>query len=402
MLGLAGVLLAGAASAQDTRSVPRILLDRRLVERLVQLTGVDDRTVMYLDAAGQPRTDLLTEYLAILPPSDASILPSAERPVGIVELVDGQRMVGSLDPVRTPPADSFAWIHPGLGPLVFKLEDTRRIQLQGGAEPPSVRPDDSTDLVMMINGDLIDGFVDAVSSQISVSVGQSTRELPADRVQNLVLSGSKPRPPAPGMIAWIRDGSVLASRAIQTSRDGEVVITPSLAASEGAASEASSSHTLSMRLEDLRAISLDAAAIMPLASLKIESQAPGPGRRWSRPVQVIEPRWSALGLADIELPGPMAVEWALPATAGRFAADLELPRQMWTWGDCEVVVSIVDSGGTSELWRRRINAEAPRARIIASIPAGARRLRIQLNAGEFGAVQDKVLIRRGIIAAESR
>lgn len=399
---LAAIFAGGFSHAQETRSSPRLLLDRKLAERQVQFTGVDDRTVMYIDSAGQPRTDLLSDYLAILPLSEAD----PARAVSFIELADGQRISGALVTGRTPPADCLLWGHLGLGALTLPLDGIRRIQLQGGVPLPVPRPDESADTILLINGDRLDGFLESIAAEVTIDSGDATRTIPADRVQEIVLSAARPAEPIRSPIAWISDGSILACRSISSTRTGEVVLSPTIGIQEsaepGTEARLIASETLSMRLDDLRALIVDPALIAPLSSLRLAAQTPAPERRWARPAQPIEPRWAPAGLADIELPGPMSVEWDLPPAASRFAAEVELPRQMWTWGDGEVSVSIVTAQGESELWRRRINAESPRARIVAAIPPAARRLRIVLHPGEFGAVQDKIVLRRGVILLEPR
>ena len=59
--------LGASAVAQETRGVPRLLLDRQLQERSVMLVGLDGRTIMYTDAAGLVRNESVGEYLAIIP-----------------------------------------------------------------------------------------------------------------------------------------------------------------------------------------------------------------------------------------------------------------------------------------------------------------------------------------------
>lgn len=399
---LAVLAAAGLSHAQEPRSAPRLLLDRKLAERTVQFTGIDDRTVMYIDSAGQPRTDLLSDYLAILPLPDAA----PARAISFIERADGQRITGALIPGRTPPADSLLWGHLGLGVLTLPLDTIRRIQLQGGIPLALPRADESGDTVLLINGDRLDGFVDSIADEVTISTSEAPRAIPSDRVQEIILANTQTLEPLRNPIVWISDGSVLACRSITSNRSGEVVLTPTIGVQDtsepGTEARLIASETLTMRLDDLRALIVDPALIAPLSSLPIAAQSPANNRRWARPAQAIEPRWAPARLADVELPGPMSVEWELPPAASRFAADVELPRQMWTWGDCEVSIFIISAQGESELWRRRINADSPRARVSAPLPPSARRLRIVLHAGEFGAVQDKVILRRGVVLLDSR
>jgi hypothetical protein len=391
-------LVAASAAAQEARPVPRLLLDRRLQERPVQLTAVDDKTVMFADSAGVARTEVISDYLAILSPPDRP----TPRPVSILELADGQRFVGNLAEAKPSSPDSLLWTHGALGTLEFNLDQVRVVQLQGGPEVPTRKPgEDTSDLVILVNGDRIDGFVDAIGPVVTIDSGEaggSKRDIPHDRIQIIVLGASKSPAPEPGMTAWLGDGSIIACRAVQTSRAGELILTPRNLGEMGNRGSEAPGATVALRLDDLWALEVQPRVLLPLASLPFARQEPGAGRRWTRAVESVDPRWSALGLADIELPGPLTAEWDLPAGAIRFATDAELPRQMWTWGDCEVVISAVTAAGESELWRKRLNADSSRSRIATALPQGSQRLRVRIEAGEYGAVQDKVVLRRPVIS----
>ena len=413
VFGLAAALWASPALAQETRGVARVLVDRKLHEQAVSLTGIDNKTVMYSDAAGLVRTETLGEYLAVLSPTPGSGAGAeggrpAPHPSSILELRDGQRFVGALSSAeQRGSTETVLWEHAALGLMEFKLDEVRSVRLQAGLPTATRRAGDiATDVVMLVNGDRLEGFVDAVGPVVTIDVNGAKRELPAERVQEVMLAGSgaASSEPVRGLVAWLSDGTVVACRGLQTTRVGELILTPrtsGLERTERGTEAPPPAPTVSLRLDDLWALAVDPAAIVPLASLHLSAQTPGAGRRWSRGIDVIEPRWAALGLADIELPGPMNVEWDLPPGATRFACDAEMPRQMWTWGDCEVVVSVLGPAGESELLRKRLNAESPRTRVSLAV-AGAKRLRVRVEAGEFGSVQDKVILRRGVILAEPR
>jgi len=386
--------VAAQDSSTTQRVIPRILLDKRLQERPVQLTAIDDKTVMYTDAAGISRTDVTSDYLAILSPGDRP----APRPASILELADGQRFIGALSESKPLSPDSILWVHAALGTLEFNLDQVRIVQLQGGPEV-SLRRDDTTDLVLLINGDRIEGFVDVIGPTVTIDADGAKRDLPQDRIQTIILGAAKAPPPQPGMVAWLNDGSVIACRSIQTTRAGELILTPRNLGESGDRGSEAPSATLTIRLDDLWALEVQPRTLIPLATLPFTRQVPAQGRRWTRSVESIDPRWSAIGLADIEIPGPLTAEWDLPAGATRFAADAELPRQMWTWGDCEVVVSALAASGETELWRKRLNADSPRSRITAALPSGSTRIRVRIEAGEFGSVQDKIILRRAVVIA---
>jgi hypothetical protein len=401
--GVIGALCA-TARAQEGHAVPRVLLDRRLNERTVQLIDVSDSKIKYTESTSREsleRNEPISEYLAVLSPVSEEH-EAAVHPVSLVELTDGERFVGSLVTHETKP-DSIMWEHVSLGVMEFKLDSIKRIQFQGGPEQHR-DPGAAADLVVLANGDKVEGFVDSVGPTVQLEVNGSKRDLPVARVQEIDFAAGPAQEVKGGMVAWLRDGSVVACRSIHTTRLGELVLSPRVMGAEERQTEAPA-PLVTLRLDDLWALSLDPSGTVPLASLPIASQTPGPDRRWAKNAVAVDARWAALGLADIELPGPMTVEWNLPTGASRFAAEAELPRQMWTWGDCELVVLTAGAGGgETEIWRRRINAEAARARIAVALPdPGAKRaLRIRLEAGEYGSVQDKIVLHRPVLLVEKK
>jgi hypothetical protein len=93
----------------------------------------------------------------------------------------------------------------------------------------------------------------------------------------------------------------------------------------------------------------------------------------------------------------MGVEWQLANPARRLSMRVVLPESCRRWGDAIVVVEI----GTSpvrELARERLNGDRPVVEVNAALdaPKGSI-LRIRLEAGENGPVQDRVLLRQAIV-----
>ncbi len=56
----------------------------------------------------------------------------------------------------------------------------------------------------------------------------------------------------------------------------------------------------------------------------------------------------------------------------------------------------------SELLRKRVNAEAARAKIAVMLPEGARTLQVTLDAGEYGPVQDKLVLHRAALLVDKK
>jgi hypothetical protein len=373
--------------------------------------ALDGDTLTYTDQGGLVRKESKTEFLAILPQEqDAAAGPTtALRPPSEVELVDGQRFPGTFGAIAAPagePVESIAWDNATLGTLDLKLDHIRRIQLRPDPSAQAARtpaaPGDS-DIVILTNGDrvpgLLEGFLaDGPAARLSSS-GQS-RDIPLDRIQEFrLLTNPAAAAPADSTIVWLRDGAVAACRSLHTSRTGEVAleIAPAETATNGKTSSTLAASG-NVGIADILAVDLHPGALVPLASITPSSQKPGPGRRWTKPIAAVSPD-ALLRLSDVEIPGPMSAEWELPAGIARFAAEVELPRSDWDWGDAELSVTLVSGGRETELFRRRLSAEQPRAAINAALDKSApgARLRIRLDAGAYGPVQDRVVLHRPVL-----
>ena len=394
-------LLTLILGVPDEAEGARRLLDRRLQERLVHLMGLEEQRLTYTDAAGLLRTESMHEHAALLPggPAAAPIGPGVlDGPDhGVLELTDGQRLVGALRPAA-PDSDAevVAWEHEVLGVVRVSLDRVRRVRL---APAPAAAEGAADDELVMANGDRLSGFLVRISPSDGV-VGLETdgteRAVPLDRLAEIRLANPAETPA--GTLVWLADGSVVAVDSFRTSRTGEITLALALQAdSAGAPSE---SRPAALALEDIRAIAFDAGILTPLARCAPSRQSPSEGRRWTEPAMTGDSGAALLYAADIVLPGPMSVEWTIPAGATRLAAEAELPPDMWVWGDCEVVVSLAGgSGRAAELFRARLSGDEPVARINVPLAGGgpARRLEIRTEPGRFGPIQDRVILRRPLL-----
>ena len=79
---------------------------------------------------------------------------------------------------------------------------------------------------------------------------------------------------------------------------------------------------------------------------------------------------------------------------------LMLPDSCRVWGDCDVVLSLVNHDGTTrELSKQHLDPAVPEAPFTLDLPADARAtLRLTLGEGRFGPIQDQVILRRVLIA----
>jgi hypothetical protein len=162
------------------------------------------------------------------------------------------------------------------------------------------------------------------------------------------------------------------------------------------------SRQVFVRHESVIAIVPGAERIVPLASLAV-SRVSGPVAPHERPfvpaLRVGE-RDQLLGAADLEVPGPMTIEWALPKGAERIGGWLVMPPAYHEWGDCVVRIEGVEAkGGAVEIVRESMSAERALVPINAGIPASAMTLRLTVEGGAYGPIQDRVVLRRVLIVS---
>jgi hypothetical protein len=204
-------------------------------------------------------------------------------------------------------------------------------------------------------------------------------EVQRSRVARVDLASDALQPD--GLMVWLDDGSVAALSDAQLVDDETLLLT--LRDTGGGARYALTSVT---------SAALDASRIVPLSSLRIRSEEPLGDRSLLDGARVeFSSKPSPLGAADVLLPEPIAVEYELPANASRFAAVAELPRDAFPFGDCEFVVSV----DGVEVLRERLNPS--RAAVEFAVNARGSILRVALEPGAYGPINDRAILRRAII-----
>lgn len=443
-----GAEIARARSAPPVRpGAAFVLVDRGLnTERVTLLRlsvggkgggvagGASDE-VVYLNSAGVRKTRPLSEVVA-LAPTEWAASPGGERapirtdepPRPWLELVDGQRFSGAFVDSGTSAGGSkknaeepVIWANPRLGALSVPLDLASRYVGDAHAVPHAVRRPISTvsDTVILANGDRVEGFIERLGATIVIAPaggssakadgdGGGVSEIAANQVvlANLVNE----RRELKGAAAWLEDGSLIGvQRADTDSENGVLTLTThgfGKAAKPGAGTTGGA--TASMPLADLRALVVDAARLTPLSSLPIAAQRGELDRAAFDPVRV-DPdplRNAPLGAAEILLPGPMLAEWTLPeGTDGErlmLSGAAQMDESCWAWGDCVVVFALVSDGSPErEIARGRLNAETSSLMVRADLSDAkpGDRLRVRIEAGPRGPIQDRVTLRRFIFVS---
>jgi hypothetical protein len=416
-IGLALAVSAGSAGAADG-GIERTLLDRELRRQSVELLTLDAERLTFRDRTGRVRSMDRAELVAILPSDQETVAPIDERVVsirrvdtettivdvpiasgGLLCLTDGQQLLGRVGDAMTAKPDALAWNSELIGAVTVPLDRVRRVIFDLAAADGAMRAAGpvpragNNDRVLLLNGDRLSGFIDAVQPVVKIEATGQKLEFEHARIAEIVLASPAVAPKQ--TTVWLETTrgvwTVLACSAVKSGRPGQL----ELASVETGA-------TVSVPLASLRALVAGGREIVSLASIAPSSQKPGAGRRWAPPVRVDNTSETIFGGATVALRGPMTVEWALPARAARMVMTLELPTAARVWGDCGVSVQRVDkSGKVTTIAQGTLNAETPSIDVRTELdPSNPGTLRVSVTEGARGPIQDDVVLREALIVLQ--
>ncbi|MFA6045184.1 MAG: hypothetical protein WC718_09380 [Phycisphaerales bacterium] len=393
MAALAGVAAAAPHARADLLridddSIPRVLLDSKLNASLVRLVSISQDSVTVRSDTGKPTTYPRGSVLAILPVVEGVthevVQEATERdlaaPLGRLELVTGELLPGQIS---TQPAtgEKLAWESHVWGRLEVPLERAAFVLLQPQSPYASRRPTGSADAAVLANGDTVEGFVAALGESLKLERDHAQSTLPVGRVVSVAFAN--PPVPALGEWCWLHDGSAVAIANLEVSTNGEMRL-----------AGVAKGNTAALRAGELRAIVFDSGRLVPLSRLPLSVGDANPARVWTQPPVVGDWREAPAFAADITLPGPMTVRFALPKGAVRVGGEAQLPANCRVWGDCELLVG--RAGGTTT--RIRLNSETPEANFsvdVSGLDGGE--IEISIDPGPSGPVQDRVILRRAMV-----
>lgn len=405
--------------------VKRVIVDSSLARHNGVVSAIGPKEILYFDGEGRPRTIHRDDVLVILPDTsspaasaeDPTPLASSDPALDLVELVSGELIPGQWSTSKLA-SETIDWKSPLLGDLTLKLDDIRRIRRAGRSATPSSTPsptpsplpaaatpvpaaaDARQDTVTLTNGDVLSGFVDSIGDTVRIDVRGKPREIDRSLVSEILLSGQGTPDPGPRttnkgakparQMVWLTDGaSVLAEHvtsigstlsSLAITRQGKVI-------------------EISLTLLDSWAP--DRSRVIGLAGINPSRQLPVGDRTWAAHIESGD-RSVPLSAADLLLPGPMIVEWTLPAGATRLSMDVELPAACRVWGDCVLIVQMVGVAGNAsrEIARERLNDARPLVPMNLSLGETGTKsatLRITLDPGERGPIQDRVVLRQPLL-----
>lgn len=368
------IITACAAAGFSAEASQRAVMDSQLALRPVSklLILSDSGVEVELDGSSIREFDS-SELVGITQTDERSVSPPESA--GWVELVDGQRFVGTPSDLASDD-ESLGWMHRDFGVLWIPFESVRRISPPGVNSGATLPEDLLSDVVFLINGDVLEGYIIGVGSEYEVETDTGDiASAPARRVSSAWFANP---PEAPeGAYVWLADGSVVGADSIIDLNGERVQV------------RLRSGESAVLPTSQVLGTLFDAARVTALSSLDASVTVPE-GRRWSdspetdpAPTSDASPFFFA---RDVHIPGPMTLRWTLPTDATRVGMTLVMPSHAFPWGDCVVEIR---SGG-NVIHRASLNEESPRMRVNA--PLSSPELEIEISEGEHGAVYDTVTL----------
>jgi hypothetical protein len=376
-----GLVAAMAVSSEVMAASGSFLLIRRDMRvQTVEVAQIGQRLVFREDGGGW--ASVAIDRCVALLRTDAVIIP---RQQGWLTLTDGQRFPGQALSGARVAQDAFVWNQSSwLGRMEVPLDHVASVVFDPGATVP---PAGDQDVLLLVNGDSVEGFVTALGDPVSLELpdddnGPTSIELPLDRV-HAVRMVSPPREPA-GQRLWLVDGTIVDVERVVLGDDGYYRFEGVPFTEQG---------SVRIAPAGVVAVLFDPGALVPFASLQ-PRRVEGPPTRYVVPRPEVHEGTVALGLSEVEFRGPLAAHYVLPRGATYFGAEARLPESARAWGNC--VLRIRDND--REVFTATLNAETPTALIGVRLTGST--LTVEVTEGSGGPIQDRVVLARAMVLVE--
>jgi hypothetical protein len=439
---IASCLAASAAAQQkgdlETEVAIRILdLQGRWTEGRLRSANATQWTI--IEASSESERTLMTDRIAafisdrIRPGMTRFIDPAMDAPspiaFGLLELANGQRLPGSFRST----SEGMFWDHRWIGSIPIATEEIASIRLRG-ARTPARRTDGDT--ILFTNGDQGVGFIESLGNDVLFEPSEADPQAPSDgtgaaadpsggvATTDAVAGGRKisidrlaaiafaqtDSPTLAGMRLWVVDGSLVGGSALTfDSKDGW-----GFTLTDPVLSKVRANRTTDNAAANPIAGLFAHDGLQPVALLgKPAVSLPSGQFRFglSDAVRVAPADRALLGLAAIELTGPIVARFTVPpsTTSGEkisptiFSCELSLRQPAPI--DARVDVEITLGGARSE--RITLDSSSRRVPVVLSAdldPASSsgRELVITVTDGGNGIAGDVVVLERACLLHPGR
>lgn len=361
-----------------------LLIGRDHRAQSVRLVGINGQSLVHGDQAGGWVNVPLDQCVALVAEHTAKAAPH----VGLVRLADGQRFPGEALSGARAADDVLVWNHRGLGRMEIPLERIESVVFVQGAATPRIAPAGASDVLLLANGDRLEGFVLALGDPISMEVpggdgppgSVHTIGIPLDRAAavSMVTPGQR----STGRRLWLTDGTVVDVMGLMLGDDGLVRL---VGLPFGAEREPDA-----LPLAAVAAVLFRPQGLTAFADLT-PTQIKGPPMRYVVPSPSALDDFAPLGLLRVEFRGPLLVRYELPISPVYLSAEARLPIAAKMWGDCVPLIRDDDN----EVFRARLNADQPSTSIGITLRGAA--LTIEITEAAHGPIQDHVVLHRAML-----
>lgn len=401
------LMLCGEAQA----ATPAILVSRDLESTPVTVIGLRDGTLSYFDEARRLQREPVSGFVQLrgigadaqqTDPSQAAAEPSApeaegEQPdagvSGVLELVDGERLVGSLQGAGEA-GDVLRWRHELLGDFAVPLERVGTLRLGAGGETdaPAAVDGSATDRVVLANGDTINGFVEGVTAQWvrvipgGIESGNAAVDLPLDRVASVRLANPATDPPPGADLVHLSDGSRVFGRELAITDDAATLVRVL-----DRAENREEKKSVTLPLSRLVRVDFTGSGTRLIDLSRRRSTVTAGGEVFGVPMP---PRTQGDALV---LHAPLTIRFDLSEGATRFAATatLDLPSATTSTQRSLVSLVLIVRSGDTELERFTLDADEPTANI--NLPLSPGPLVLELDPAANGPILDRVRLTNPLV-----
>ena len=330
-------------------------------ERLVLIEdGSDSRTVNPDEIA----------YLMVDGPDDSITRIQAPSYSGRIWITDGSYY--STEPVVR--RDSLIWKNDLVGRLSISLDDIVAFNSSSMTIPiPS--PDD--DLVVLENGDRIEGLIDEVDRNVRVEQADgSVIDIPLERVSSFTLINEES--PSSSARMWSIDGDRIALDSYRYEEGLGLIFGDQRIHLPGLPGRVTS-------------FTHDVDRLIPLVDQPVRTLGIEGKLRYHNPPPTNEVGIWPLDAAPMLISGPIRLEWDLPKPDLGLIASAVLPPTFQRHGSVELIIS----DETGELLRRVLTRDQPTCDIRLRIRG--RRLVMELHENGDGPLQDSIRLQQAIL-----
>jgi hypothetical protein len=245
--------------------------------------------------------------------------------------------------------------------------------------------DSDDDLILLMNNDLIYGFVLTVGPIVSIETDTGVQNFEMDQIQNIQIQN----PPVytPGIYVHTGYGECLAVDLFSAGEDRQLSIQPADPMYTGGGE---TRFVLDAGLEAIEYKRESLHLINPTLNDPISSLPTG-GRHWVPKPELKHSTWAGTDRTTVFIPSPSATRWAIPHGSQRFSAWISTKNSPWT-DNTTAVVAILDNGNEHILWSQHMTAQSPRHEVLVDLPDGSVALEIRTDPGNRGPIEDGVWI----------